>query len=123
MSARFTGLVTALAAIAGLLLGFAGSTLSYRYHWMRVPGQGIVKRMDYELKLTPAQRERVDDVMDETRIKMDGLRNDFHHRHRQLLAQAFDQIRASLTPEQQQIFDRRFAFPAQNEKELYKPWP
>jgi Spy/CpxP family protein refolding chaperone len=102
-----------LAAIAGLLLGFAGSTLSYRHHWMHVPGRGIVWRMNRELKLTPAQRQRVGEVMDDTRLKMDELRRDFHRQRRQLLGQAFAQIRSSLTPEQQQIFDRRFAFPAE----------
>jgi len=52
--------------ISGLLIGFAVSTLAYRYRVLRVPGQSIVERMSRDLQLTPAQRDRVGDILRES---------------------------------------------------------
>lgn len=95
--------------MTGLLIGFAGSTLAYRYRLLRVPEQGMMHRMDRELKLTPAQHEQIAQMMEDSRLKMAEMHRDFHRRRRQLLSQAREQIRAILTPEQQQEFDRSFA--------------
>jgi len=103
--------VLGVSLLAGVLIGFAVSSLAYRYQWLRAPGEGIVQRMDRLLKLTPAQHEQVEDTMLETRDKVEQLRSDFRHQRRQLIRQARERIRASLTPEQQVVFDRDFAQP------------
>jgi Spy/CpxP family protein refolding chaperone len=107
---KFTTLWIAVGLVAGLLIGFAASTLGYRYHWMHVPHRGIVRQMDRELKLTPAQHDQVMQVMEDTRFKIEQMRHEFLRRRRELLDQAHAQIRAFLTPEQQAKFDRTFAF-------------
>jgi len=103
--------VLGVSLLAGVLIGFAVSSLAYRYQWLRAPGEGIVQRMDRLLKLTPAQHEQVEDTMLETRDKVEQLRSDFRRQRRQLIRQARERIRASLTPEQQVVFDRDFAQP------------
>jgi len=103
--------VLGVSLLAGILIGFAVSSLAYRYQWLRAPGEGIVQRMDRLLKLTPAQHEQVEDTMLETRDKVEQLRSDFRRQRRQLIRQARERIRASLTPEQQVVFDRDFAQP------------
>jgi len=97
--------------LAGVLIGFAGSSIAFRFQWLRAPGEGIVRRMDRVLKLTPAQHEQIEDTMFETRDKVEQLRSDFRRQRRQLLRHAREQIRASLTSEQQVAFDRYFATP------------
>jgi Spy/CpxP family protein refolding chaperone len=97
--------------LAGILIGFTASSIAFRYQWIRVPGEGIVRRMDRILKLTPAQHEQVEDTLFETRDKVEQLRSDFRRQRRQLLRRAREQIRASLTPEQQVAFDRNFGTP------------
>ena len=103
--------VLGLSLLVGVLIGFAASSLAYRYQWLRPPGEGVVRRMVRLLKLTPGQREQVEDTMVETRDKVEQLRSDFRRQRRQLLRQAREQIRASLTPEQQVAFDRYFVKP------------
>lgn len=111
MPARFDSLFVALTLLAGLLVGFAGSTLAYRSGLLRVPHEGMVQRMDRMLKLTTAQHEQVLEVLQDSRFKVDQMRREFQHQRTQLLTQAFAQIRGILTPEQQKEFDRSFAAP------------
>jgi len=94
--------------VAGLLIGFAASTLAYRYRWMRVPPGGLMERMDRVLKLTPAQHDQVVQVLDETRSRMEELRRDSERQRRELLSQTSDKIRSILTAEQQKDFERYF---------------
>jgi Spy/CpxP family protein refolding chaperone len=107
LPARFN-LFVVLALLAGLLAGFAVSTFAYRHRLLRVPGEGMVQRMDQILKLSPAQHEQVVAVMEESRRKMGEMHREFQQRRRQLLDQAYAQVRAILTPEQQREFDRSF---------------
>jgi Spy/CpxP family protein refolding chaperone len=110
LPARLDRLFAALLLLAGLLVGFAASTLAYRYGLLHARPRGIVERMDRELKLTPDQHEQIVAVMEDTRSKMADLRRDFSHRRRELFNQASDRIRAVLNPEQQQRFDKEFRF-------------
>lgn len=100
----------AAAVVASLLIGFAASTLAYRYRILRVPGN-FVERLDRELHLSDEQRGKVLEILRDKREKMVDLKRDFHHRRRELFLQAHDQIRSVLTPEQQQKFDREFVPP------------
>ena len=59
-----------LVGISCLLIGFALSTMAYRYRYLRVPGGGLIERMDRELNLTPAQRDRIGDILRDTRFKV-----------------------------------------------------
>ncbi len=94
-----------------LLIGFALSTLAYRYRYLRVPGGGLIDRMNHELNLTPAQRDRIGDILRDTRFKVMQARQDFDHRRHQLFWDGLGQVRAVLTPDQQKIFDRDFTHP------------
>jgi Spy/CpxP family protein refolding chaperone len=94
-----------------LLIGFAVSTMAYRYRYLRVPGGSIIERMNRELALTPAQRDRIGDIMREARFKATQARRDFQHQRHQVFLRALTDVRATLTPEQQQKFDRDFSRP------------
>ncbi len=100
----------AAAVIAGLLIGFAASTLAYRYRLLRVPGN-FVERLDRELHLTDEQRGKILEILRDKRENIVDLKREFRRRRRELFLQAHDQIRAVLTPEQQQKFDREFVPP------------
>jgi len=97
-----------LVGVSCLLIGFAVSTLAYRYRYLRVPGGGLIERMNHELNLTPAQRDRVGDILRDTRFKVTQARQDFEHRRHELFWDGLGQVRGVLTPEQQKIFDRDF---------------
>ncbi len=108
MLARFDRLFVALAVLAGLLIGFAASTLAYRYRWIRLPPGGLMERMDRVLKLTPVQHDQIVQVLDETRSRMEALRRESERQRLELLSQASDKINSILTPEQQKDFERYF---------------
>ena len=97
-----------LIAVSCLLIGFALSTLAYRYRYLHVPGGGLIERMNHELNLTPAQRDRIGDILRDTRFKVMQARQDFEHQRHDLFWQGLGEIRGVLTPEQQKIFDRDF---------------
>lgn len=98
----------ASAVAAGLLVGFAASTIAYRLQLLRVPANGIVQRMDRNLHLTPAQKTRISEVLDTTRSHIGELRDQFESQRQQALNNAFNEIRASLTTAQQRDFDRLY---------------
>jgi Spy/CpxP family protein refolding chaperone len=103
-----------LALIVGvscLLIGFAISTMAYRYHYLRVPGGGLIERLNRDLQLTPAQSDRISDIMRDTRFKVTQIHQDYVHQRHQLFWQGMSQIRSTLTPEQQKIFDNEFSRP------------
>lgn len=70
-----------------------------------------MERMNRDLELTAAQRDRIGDILRETRFKVRESHLEFQHRRHELFWQALAAVRAALTPEQQQKFDRDFAQP------------
>lgn len=111
MPAKSNILFGLLVGASCLLIGFALSTLAYRYRYLRVPGGGLIERMNHELNLTPAQRDRIGDILRDTRFKVMQVRQDFDHRRHQLFWDGLGQVRGVLTPDQQKIFDRDFTHP------------
>ena len=111
MPAKSNILFGLLVGVSCLLIGFALSTLAYRYHYLRLPGGGLIERMNRELNLTPAQRDRIGDILRDTRFKVMQARQDFDHRRHELFWNGLGQVRGVLTPEQQKIFDRDFTHP------------
>jgi Spy/CpxP family protein refolding chaperone len=111
LPARFNTVTLVLAVAAGLLAGFAASTLAYRYRLLRVPGEPVLVRMSRDLSLTPDQREQIATVMQETRLKVREMRLEMRQQRRQIFIDAYTKIRATLTPEQQAKFDRDFGRP------------
>lgn len=111
MPARSNLWLGLLVGVSGLLMGFAVSTLAYRYRILRVPGGSIVERMSRDLQLTPAQRDRVGDILRDARFKVRQSEMEFIHRRHELFWQAMSDVRGTLTPEQQKIFDRDFSHP------------
>ena len=104
-------------AVVGLAIGFAASSLAYRVGWLRVPHQPFIERIQRELNLTPAQKEQVLQIVQDTRLKVENLRHDFQRQRRDVLAQARERVRAVLTPEQQQKFDHDFKPPPERQHE------
>ena len=100
--------------VSCLLIGFALSTLAYREHYLRVPGSGLIERMNLELNLTPAQRDQIGDILRDTRFKVMKARQDFDHKRHEMFWNGLGQVRSILTPEQQKIFDRDFTHPWEN---------
>jgi len=105
---RFNAWTMVFAVAAALLVGFAASTLAYRFRILRVPGEPLVLRMDRELHLTSAQRSQIRGVMKDARVRIMQYEQDFRRQRRETFLQAMQQIRATLTPEQQEKFDRDF---------------
>jgi hypothetical protein len=85
--------------------------MAYRYHYLHVPGSGLIERMNLELNLTPSQRDQVGDILRDTRFKVMKARRDYDHQRHQLFWQGLGQVRGVLTPDQQKIFDRDFTHP------------
>ncbi len=98
-------------ALAGLVIGFAASSLAYRNRWLRIPHAPFIERMQHELNLTPTQRDQILQIINETRAKVMNLREDFEHQRREQMRQARARVHALLTPEQQEKFDREFRPP------------
>ena len=98
-------------AVAGVAIGFAASSLAYRYRWLGVPRGPFIDRMQHELNLTPAQRDQILQIINETRSKVMNLREEFQHQRHATMLQARARVRALLTPEQQEKFDREFRPP------------
>ncbi|HZC44845.1 MAG TPA: hypothetical protein VE243_00130 [Candidatus Acidoferrum sp.] len=71
----------------------------------------MIERMFGELDLTAAQRDRVGDILRDTRFKVMQARQDYEHKRHELFWQGLGQIRGVLTPEQQKLFDRDFTQP------------
>jgi Spy/CpxP family protein refolding chaperone len=111
LQGKTSALLIAAALLAGLAIGFAGSTMAYRYGWLHVHGRYLLQRMDRELGLTPAQHEQIEDVMEGTHEKMRELRLNLRDQRRRLMVNTYLKIRTLLTPDQQKTFDSRFVPP------------
>lgn len=103
--------VLAAALAAGLALGFAASTMAYRFKVLNVPGQNLVERMNRELGLDPSQREQIAEVMEDTRTEVANMRRELRHERRRLMIAAYLKVRAILNPDQQKKFDDEFVPP------------
>ncbi|MGZ6194303.1 MAG: Spy/CpxP family protein refolding chaperone [Candidatus Binataceae bacterium] len=101
-------------AVAGLAIGFAASSFAYRYGWLGVPRGTFIERIQRELKLTPAQHDQVLAIVNETRSKVINLREEFQRQRHETILQARSRVRALLTPEQQEKFDREFRPPPEH---------
>ena len=114
-SLKWSGI--AVSVIAGILLGFALTNFAYRHEILRIPvHRAFVERLNRELNLTPEQLHKVEDLVSDTHNKMVALHQDFHAKHQALIISTHDQIRALLTPEQQQTFDREFTPPPERDE-------
>ena len=97
--------------MAGLAIGFAASTLAYRYKLLHVPGENLVERMNKALSLTPSQREEIGEVMEDTRAQVIDMRRNLQRQRRCLMIAAYLKVRAILNPGQQKKFDDEFIPP------------
>jgi Spy/CpxP family protein refolding chaperone len=111
LQGKTSALLIVAALLAGLAIGFAGSTLAYRYGWLHVHGRYLLQRMDRELALTPAQHEQIEGVMEGTHEKIRELRINIQDQRRRLMINTYLKIRSLLTPDQQKTFDSRFVPP------------
>ncbi len=103
-------------AIVGLAVGFALSSLAYRRGWLRTPHTPFIERMQRDLNLTPEERAQIQQIIGDTRAKVMALRTEFEHQRHQAIMQARTRVRAVLTPEQRDKFDRDFRPPPEHER-------
>jgi hypothetical protein len=112
MQSRFSVLFAGIALLAGLAIGFAGSTLGYRYGLLRLPGERPLHRMARVLRLNPTQREQIRAVMHDTKAKVEAAHDNFGQQRHAIFVDAYLRIRALLSPDQQKTFDSRFVPPS-----------
>jgi hypothetical protein len=101
-----------LSLVFGVMIGGAGATIAVRHRWIGYPGESAVDRMARLIDLTPAEYDEVNEVMIDTRDKVEALQRDFHRQRRMQVLAARTQIRKLLDQAQQAKFDRDFAPPA-----------
>lgn len=114
MPDKSTGWALAAVAVVALAVGFAASSFAYRYGLLGVPRGPFIERIQRELKLTPAQHDQVLAIVNETRSKVMNLREEFQRQRRETILEARARVRALLTPEQQEKFDREFKPPPEH---------
>jgi Spy/CpxP family protein refolding chaperone len=66
----------------------------------------LVERLVRDLELTPDQRTKIDTILADSRTRVETLQRDVRQRFESEGRGLRDQIRAVLTPEQQQKFDQ-----------------
>lgn len=71
----------------------------------------MIARMNTTLKLSPAQREQIVEVMDDTRARMAQMRRAVQRQRRQVMIDTYLKVRAILNPDQQKKFDEEFVPP------------
>jgi Spy/CpxP family protein refolding chaperone len=109
--AKNSALLMVVALVAGLAIGFAASTLAYRYKVLDVPGTSLLDRLNAKLDLTPVQRDQIAEILQDTRDRMIQLRHNFERQRRRNFLAAYLRIHALLTPAQQAKFDHDFIPP------------
>ncbi|MGH7913425.1 MAG: Spy/CpxP family protein refolding chaperone [Candidatus Binataceae bacterium] len=108
MPGKGKGWPLVVVAIVGLAIGFAASSFAYRHRWLGVSHEPFIERMQHQLNLTPAQHDQILQIVNETRSKVMNLRQEFQRQRHEQMRQARARVRALLTPEQQEKFDREF---------------
>jgi len=111
LQGRSNAILLAAALVAGLAIGFAASTLAYRYKLLHVPGETLVERMNRSLSLSPSQREQIAEVMEDSRAQVMDMRRNILRQRRRLTIAAYLKVRALLNPDQQKKFDDEFVPP------------
>lgn len=120
MPDKTKGWVFVTIAVVGLAVGFALSSLAYRRGWLRTPHAPFIERMQRDLNLTPEERSQILQIIGETRSKVMALRIQFEHQRHAAIMQARARVRAVLTPEQRDKFDRDFKPPPEHMRERYR---
>jgi Spy/CpxP family protein refolding chaperone len=112
LQGKYSSIFFLVALLAGLAIGFAGTTLSYRYGLLQLPGERPFQRMARVLQLTPTQREQIRSIMRSTHEQAEAVRRKFEQQRHELFVNAYLKIRAILDPKQQRLFDSRFVPPS-----------
>jgi Spy/CpxP family protein refolding chaperone len=73
------------------------------------PRQQMLERLDRQLDLTPEQRQQIDAIFRARRDSLDRLQRDVRDRYQSEQEALRDEIRAVLSPEQREKFDRLVA--------------
>ena len=100
-----------VAFVLGLALGAFGIVrcLPFGFHGMwKNPEkfqQHMMQQFTSRLNLDADQQQKISDILNQTRAKMDALRQETHPKFEQIREAAKEQIRVLLTPEQQQKFE------------------
>ncbi len=82
----------------------------------------LLNEFSTRLKLTPDQRQRVADILDAKRVKIEALRTEFRPKFDEIRATTRAEIRQVLTPEQQQQFDVMDAEFESHRRQMRERW-
>ena len=93
---------TARAVLNSRPLHISTNTLPSLWHQQQ---RDFLHRIDYELNLTPAQRENVAKILKESQERTKGIKERIAPEMREELKKVREEIRAELTPEQQKKFE------------------
>jgi Spy/CpxP family protein refolding chaperone len=102
-------LLVAVAFVAGALIGFAGGRV---YSIYRVGRGGpdfirtrVIRHLDSELHLTPAQHDQISQIMERHHRRMQEIAQGIRPQMRQEIDAANGEIEAVLTPDQRTKFN------------------
>jgi len=102
----------AIAFVAGALIGFAGGRVYSLFHgpMRRMHGEYIQRRiiehLDDELRLTPQQHQKVEQIMQHHHRRMQEISEGLRPRMREEIEAANREVDALLTPEQREKFHK-----------------
>ncbi len=109
---RFLWLRMAGVFLAGFFLGSFLTWWTRPFPFQRWPQnpekhyQHILNRFDRELKLTPEQRKKVEEILTSRREKLKAIHQEAALRSEELFKSARFEINAILTPQQQEKFEQ-----------------
>ena len=117
-----------MAAIFAVLLfccGAAAGALAHRYFTANVVNaksaddfrRHYMSEMQTKLKLTPAQADRLEVILDQTKKKYKAVRDQYHPAMLQIRTEQISQVKSILTPEQVPAYERLVADHERHAKE------
>ncbi len=110
-------LIAALFAVLLFCAGAAVGALAHRYYTSTVVNaktaddfrQHYISEMRSKLKLTPAQVDRLEAILDETKARYKAVRDSYHPQMVKIKEEHTAQIKAILSPEQVPIYEQLVA--------------
>jgi sugar-specific transcriptional regulator TrmB len=105
-------LVLALVFAAGVVAGSVTTRLAVRHFVLKAIAQPetlrdrVERELVRRLDLTEAQKPKVHAALTRAQERLQALRAEFQPRLKEILDDAGDEIRATLTPEQRERFER-----------------
>lgn len=98
----------------GVAVGITGTNIYVRSHIHDFIRGGapaahtrVIRRILHDMDLSDAQRDRIEEIMDDSRPEIEELAGNFGDSMREITEELLDRIREVLKPEQREMLDRR----------------